>query len=122
MVDSNHSPIFSVECSIDSSLAEELKAIREKLKRLRLEKQKTTKLLDDRDFILDKNMKEINNRGQTQKMLQMELDRLCRLNQFQISSMKMSPIKSLREENQGGVIRKINFQDQQSDTSASIHK
>ncbi|PQP94394.1 high mobility group B protein 6 [Prunus yedoensis var. nudiflora] len=42
-------------------------------------------------------MKELESRGQIQKMLEIELDRIYRLNQLHTRSIRVSPIRSLRE-------------------------
>ncbi|XP_047323688.1 high mobility group B protein 6-like [Impatiens glandulifera] len=89
-------PIVIVE-SIDPSLGEELSAIKQKLERIKLEKEKTEKILKERDSLLDMKMKELQNRGEMQKMLEIEVDRLFRLKELQISCMRISPIRSLRE-------------------------
>ncbi|KAL3533632.1 hypothetical protein ACH5RR_007153 [Cinchona calisaya] len=82
---------------LDASLAEELCAIREKLERLRIEKEKTEKRLRERDSLLNMQMKELENRGEMQKMLEIEVDRLYRLKQLKLSCMRISPIRSLRD-------------------------
>lgn len=71
----------------DSSLAEELSAIREKLERLKKDKEKTEKILKERDLMLDLQMKELLNRGEMQKQLEIEVDRLFRLNELRLSCM-----------------------------------
>ncbi|XP_027066716.1 uncharacterized protein [Coffea arabica] len=86
---------FRIE-QFDSSLAEELSAIREKLERLRIEKEKTEKMLSERDLVLDLQMNELHKRGEAQKMLEIEVDRLYRLKQLKLSCMGISPIRSLR--------------------------
>lgn len=79
--DTVNKPVTNIE-SLDTSLAEELSAIRKKLERLRLEKERTEKMLDEREVILDMQMKGLQNRGEIQKMLEIEVDRLYRLNQL----------------------------------------
>ncbi|VFQ71125.1 unnamed protein product [Cuscuta campestris] len=81
----------------DSSLADELGAIREKLERLRIDKQMTEKMLRERDEAMDLRMKELMNRGEIQKELELEVDRLFRLNELRISCTKVLPIRSLRD-------------------------
>ncbi|CAI9099703.1 OLC1v1036563C1 [Oldenlandia corymbosa var. corymbosa] len=71
----------------DLSLAEELNAIREKRERLKRDKEETEKMLGERELVLDMQMKELRNRGEMQKMLEMEVDRLYRLNQLKVSCM-----------------------------------
>ncbi|KAL9428600.1 hypothetical protein AB3S75_030561 [Citrus x aurantiifolia] len=92
-------PVTNIE-SLDTSLAEELSAIRKKLERLRLEKERTEKMLDEREVILDMQMKGLQNRGEIQKMLEIEVDRLYRLNQLKSYCIRVSSIRSLREKEQ----------------------
>lgn len=75
------------ECSfeIDASLAEELSAIREKLERLRIDKEKTDGMLRERSLLLDSQMKEMVDRGMLQKHLEIEVDRLFRLKEIKLS-------------------------------------
>ncbi|XP_044474140.1 high mobility group B protein 6-like [Mangifera indica] len=86
--------------SLDASLAEELAAVRKKLERLRLDKEKTEKLLNQRDTMLDMQMKDIQYRGINQKMLELEVDRLYRLKELKSYSFRMSSIRSMREKEQ----------------------
>ncbi|CAI9768422.1 unnamed protein product [Fraxinus pennsylvanica] len=83
---SNYATHIKAECfpveSFDASLAEELSAIREKVERLRIDKQKTEKKLRERDLILDMKMEEIVQRGEVQRELEIE---------------RISPLLSLRE-------------------------
>ncbi|XP_019241997.1 PREDICTED: high mobility group B protein 6 isoform X2 [Nicotiana attenuata] len=90
-------PCIQAEVPFDSSLAEELSAIREKLERLRIDREKTEKMLKERDLLLDLQMKELFNRGELQKELELEVDRLFRLKELRLSCMKISPIRTLRE-------------------------
>ncbi|GMH30113.1 hypothetical protein Nepgr_031956 [Nepenthes gracilis] len=83
--------------SKDASLAEELSAVREKLERLRVDRERTERLLKERDLVLDLQMNELKQRGQIQKELEIEVDRLYRLKQIQVACMRTSPIRSLRE-------------------------
>ncbi|KDO35789.1 hypothetical protein CISIN_1g047149mg, partial [Citrus sinensis] len=46
--ESENKPVTNID-SLDTSLAEELSAIRKKLERLRLEKERTEKMLDERE-------------------------------------------------------------------------
>ncbi|XP_031247516.1 high mobility group B protein 6 [Pistacia vera] len=86
--------------SLDASLAEELSAMRKKLERLRLDKEKTEKMLNERDTMLDMQMKELQYRGDTQKMLEIEVDRLYRLKELKSYCLRISSIRSLREKEQ----------------------
>ncbi|KAK4766719.1 hypothetical protein SAY87_008361 [Trapa incisa] len=88
------------EATIDTSLADELSTVRKKLERLRQDKEETEKMLMERDLILEAQMKEIERRGEVQKTLEIEVDRLYRLKQLHMSCMRVSPIRSLREKQQ----------------------
>ncbi|KAL6998527.1 hypothetical protein U1Q18_008656 [Sarracenia purpurea var. burkii] len=68
--------------SLDVSLAEELSAIRQKLERLKVDKDKTEKMLIERDLVLQTNLKELGMRGEVQKQLEIEVDRLFRLKEL----------------------------------------
>ncbi|XP_057486632.1 high mobility group B protein 13-like [Actinidia eriantha] len=96
--------------SFDASLAEELSAIRERLERQRLDREKTEKMLRERDLVMEMNLKEMFKRGEVQKQLEMEVDRLFRLKELQ-SSMKISPIRSLREKQEDWKSREEQSQD-----------
>ncbi|KAL0375469.1 UNVERIFIED_CONTAM: hypothetical protein Sradi_3462600 [Sesamum radiatum] len=88
---------FPIE-SLDASLADELTAIREKLERLRIDKDKTEKMLRERELMLDLQMKEIVERGEAQKQLEIEVDRLYRLKEIKLAAcMRISPLRSLRD-------------------------
>lgn len=71
----------------DLSLAEELIAVREKRERLKIDKEKTENLLEERGLFLDMQMIELRNKGEMQRMLEIEVDRLYRLNQLKLSCM-----------------------------------
>ncbi|XP_050244163.1 uncharacterized protein LOC126692567 [Quercus robur] len=86
--------------SLDASLAEELSAIRKKMERLRSDGERTEKMLRERDLMLEMKMKEVEERGEIQKSLEIELDRLYRLKQLQSQSVRVSTIRSLREKEQ----------------------
>ncbi|GAB2229514.1 hypothetical protein Drorol1_Dr00013759 [Drosera rotundifolia] len=90
-------PTSALEYSLNSSLAEELSAVREKLERLRIDKERTDVMLRERHLVLDSNLKEVLRRGEVQKDLEIELDRLYRLKQLlHLTCLRMSPIRSLR--------------------------
>ncbi|KAI4353562.1 hypothetical protein L6164_002501 [Bauhinia variegata] len=89
---------------IDSSLAEELSAIKKKLERLRIDKEKTEKMLKERATVLDLKIKEMEEKGQIQKELEIEVDRLFRLKELKSRCMRVSPIRTLREKEQGKII------------------
>jgi len=72
---------------IDASLAEELNAVRQRLERLRLDRERTQKMLQNRTRVLDLQMVEMEQRGEFQKELEIEVDRLYRLKQLQLACM-----------------------------------
>ncbi|XP_022760937.1 uncharacterized protein LOC111307191 [Durio zibethinus] len=78
---------------LDSSLAEELSAIRKKMERLKLDKEKTEKMLKKREATLHLQMKEMEERGQIQKQLEMEVDRLFRLKELKSYCMVITKLK-----------------------------
>ncbi|KMT06510.1 hypothetical protein BVRB_7g156840 isoform B [Beta vulgaris subsp. vulgaris] len=83
--------------AMDASLAQELTAVKHKLERLKLEREKTDKMLQDRARFLQVQLIELHHRGEFQKELEIEVDRLYRLKQLKLASTRMSPIRSLRE-------------------------
>ncbi|KAL4310017.1 hypothetical protein GQ457_01G035910 [Hibiscus cannabinus] len=85
-----------------ASLAEELSGLRKKMERLRLDKEKTEKMLDGMDGVLLLQMKEMEERGQIQRQLEIQVDRLFRLKELKSYCMRISPLKSLREKQQRG--------------------
>ncbi|KAJ9543260.1 hypothetical protein OSB04_022967 [Centaurea solstitialis] len=82
------------------SLADELNAMREKMERLRLDREKTEKMLREREVMMEMKMKDLDHRGQIQKVLEMEVDRLYRLNELRSLCNRILPIRSLREKEQ----------------------
>ncbi|KAJ7950130.1 High mobility group B protein 6 [Quillaja saponaria] len=103
----NH-PIYSTPTKIqplDSSLAEELSAIKKKLERLKLDKEKTEKMLKEKDMAMEIMLKELEQRGEIQNTLEIEVDRLYRLKELRSHCMRVSPIRSLRGKEQQ---RKVN--------------
>ncbi|GLU17840.1 hypothetical protein SLE2022_341910 [Rubroshorea leprosula] len=96
-------PNYSMQTTmepLDSSLAEELSAIRKKMERLRLDNERTERMLRERGAVLDLQMKELERRGQIQKEQEIEVDRLYRLKELQSLCMRISPIRTLREKEQ----------------------
>lgn len=71
--------------ALDVSLADELSAIRQRLQRVKIDGEKTEKLLEERGRVLDLQMTDILNRGEVQKQLEMELDRLYRLKEIKLA-------------------------------------
>ncbi|KAJ6921220.1 high mobility group B protein 6-like isoform X2 [Populus alba x Populus x berolinensis] len=91
-------PTKSIIEPLDSSLAEELSAIKKKLERLRLDRERTEKMLKEREMVMmDLQMKELEQRGEVQKRLEIQVDILYRLKQVQSYSMILSPIRTLRQ-------------------------
>ncbi|KAF9680115.1 hypothetical protein SADUNF_Sadunf06G0086600 [Salix dunnii] len=90
-------PTKSIIEPLDSAIAEELSVIKKKLERLRLERERTEKMLKEREMVMDLQMKELEERGEVQKRLEIEVDRLYRLKELQSYSMIISPIRTLRE-------------------------
>ncbi|XP_060197495.1 high mobility group B protein 6 [Lycium barbarum] len=112
-------PISIIQAEpFDSSLAEELSAIREKLERLRIDREKTEKMLKERDLMLDLQMKEMLNRGEEQKELELEVDRLFRLKELRLScTLRISPIRTLREKEEekkikGDHLKELNYDEE----------
>lgn len=56
------------------------------MERLRSDRERTEKMLRERDLMLEMKMKEVEERGEIQKSLEIELDRLYRLKQLQSQS------------------------------------
>ena len=73
--------------SMDASLAEELTAVKKKLERIKSDKDKTEKMLQERDRTIEIQMNQLLQRGEFQKELELEVDRLFRLNQLKLASM-----------------------------------
>ncbi|RVW40963.1 hypothetical protein CK203_077003 [Vitis vinifera] len=82
--------------SFDASLAEELSAVRKRRERLKIEGDKVEKMLRERDLVMEMWMKEVKQRGEEQKKLEMEVDRLYRLKELRLA-VRISPIRPLRE-------------------------
>ncbi|KAK1428082.1 hypothetical protein QVD17_16910 [Tagetes erecta] len=85
------------------SLADELTAMREKMERLKADKEKTEKMLKQRELVMEMKMKELDQRGEVQKMLEIEVDRLYRLNELKSLCNRIMPIRSLRDKEQGKI-------------------
>ncbi|KAL9238951.1 hypothetical protein vseg_013316 [Gypsophila vaccaria] len=83
---------------VDQSLAEELTAVKLRLERLRLDKEKIEEKLDRRNKLLDSRMWELRERGEVQREVEIEVDRLFRLKQLRVACvLSTPPIRSLRE-------------------------
>ncbi|KAF2287989.1 hypothetical protein GH714_003766 [Hevea brasiliensis] len=76
--------------SLDVSLAAELIATKKEMERLRLDREKTEKMLNEREKVLDLQIKELEQRGEIQKTHEIEVDRLFRLKELQSWSMVSS--------------------------------
>ncbi|KAH7554664.1 hypothetical protein ACOSQ2_028131 [Xanthoceras sorbifolium] len=83
--------------TLDASLAEELSAIRKKMERLRLDRERTEKMLDERAAAMEVHMKDLQQKGEIQKTLEIEVDRLYRLNELKSYCLRISSIRTLRK-------------------------
>ncbi|KAJ9694200.1 hypothetical protein PVL29_009937 [Vitis rotundifolia] len=72
------------------------RAVRKRRERLKIEGDKVEKMLRERDLVMEMWMKEVKQRGEEQKKLEMEVDRLYRLKELR-SAVRISPIRPLRE-------------------------
>ncbi|XVF84148.1 hypothetical protein PTKIN_Ptkin17bG0002500 [Pterospermum kingtungense] len=70
--------------------------------RKKMDKEKTEKMLKERDVVVQLQMKEVEERGLIQRQLEMEVDMLFRLKELKSYNLRISPIKTLRERLQGG--------------------
>ncbi|KAK4418827.1 hypothetical protein Salat_2295500 [Sesamum alatum] len=110
------SPVKKEYFPFDASLADELTAIREKLERLRIDKEKTEKMLRERGLMLDLQMKEIIDRGEAQKHLEIEVDRLYRLKEIKLAAcMRISPLRSLRDKEEEKKMKQDHHDNNQGD-------
>ncbi|XP_068634290.1 high mobility group B protein 6 [Aristolochia californica] len=108
----NHPVVEDAIAPFDPSLAEELVAIRRKLERLRLEKEKTERVLKERDFVLEKRMRDWEKRVEEQNRVEMEIKKILKLKELK-SSWTGEPLKSLREAEREGRIKTNQFQDEE---------
>ncbi|XP_039129466.1 uncharacterized protein LOC120265590 isoform X2 [Dioscorea cayenensis subsp. rotundata] len=90
----NH-PAFSGR--LDASLAEELGVARRRRDRIRLERERTERMLGERDLVLENGMRDLVMRGEEQRRLELELLRLIGISDLGLLSGSSSPIRSLRE-------------------------
>ncbi|XP_043693944.1 high mobility group B protein 6 [Telopea speciosissima] len=97
----------SKNVSLDASLAEELSSIRKKLERLRLEKEKTEKKLREKDLLLDMHLMELQRRGESQKQVEIMVEKLLALKKLQFSCIRITPIQSLREKEQEKKLKEV---------------
>ncbi|XP_010938031.1 uncharacterized protein [Elaeis guineensis] len=104
--DKENRPIHVAEIGpLEASLAEELEAIRRRRERLRVERERMERMLRERDQVLEMAMREWERRREEQRMVGLELQRLVRLKELEVSCMRFSPVKSLRakEEEKGSM-------------------
>ena len=91
LIDKENNPIAAVAVPPavppETSLAEELSAVKKKLERMRADKERTEKMLNEKHAILDAKMKEMEERGEIQKNLEIEVDRLFRLKELKYRCM-----------------------------------
>uniref|UniRef100_A0A7N0T6U1 Uncharacterized protein n=1 Tax=Kalanchoe fedtschenkoi TaxID=63787 RepID=A0A7N0T6U1_KALFE len=80
----------------DSSLGEELIEARKRVERLKLDKEKTEEKLKERDALFELWREGLETRGKEQIKLEIEMDRLYRINELRALT-RISPIRSLRE-------------------------
>ncbi|KAL8214822.1 hypothetical protein R6Q57_004271 [Mikania cordata] len=92
--------VAAISLQFEVSLADELTAMREKMERLKADKEKTEKMLRERGLMMEMKMKELDRRGEIQKALEIEVDRLYRLNELKSLCNRIQPIRSLREKEQ----------------------
>ncbi|CAJ1812165.1 unnamed protein product [Sphenostylis stenocarpa] len=108
LIDKENNPIATVAipeaAPPETSLAEELSAVKKKLERLKADKDRTEKMLNEKYAILDAKMKEMEERGEIQKNLEIEVDRLFRLKELKNRCMRVSPMRTLREKEQGKIV------------------
>ncbi|KAK7394950.1 hypothetical protein VNO78_15491 [Psophocarpus tetragonolobus] len=108
VIDKENNPISAVAIPAaqpaETSLAEELIAVKKKLERMKEEKERTEKMLNEKHEMLDAKMKEMEERGEIQKNLEIEVDRLFRLKELKYRCMRVSPMRTLREKEQGKIM------------------
>ncbi|XP_039129465.1 uncharacterized protein LOC120265590 isoform X1 [Dioscorea cayenensis subsp. rotundata] len=112
----NH-PAFSGR--LDASLAEELGVARRRRDRIRLERERTERMLGERDLVLENGMRDLVMRGEEQRRLELELLRLIGISDLGLLSGSSSPIRSLREREEerrnkdaGSALQAIEFEDE----------
>jgi len=98
LIDKENNPIAAVSIPAaappETSLAEELSAVKKKLERMKADKDRTEKILNEKDTMLDAKMKEMEERGEIQKNFEIEVDRLFRLKELKNRCMVCSTIES----------------------------
>ncbi|OIV98537.1 hypothetical protein TanjilG_12123 [Lupinus angustifolius] len=88
----------------DSTLAEELEAIKKRIERLRNDREITEKILNEREMILNEKMNDLEQRGEIQKDMEIQVDRLFRLKELKFRCMRVSPMRTLREKEQQKIV------------------
>ncbi|XP_027929463.1 uncharacterized protein LOC114185758 isoform X2 [Vigna unguiculata] len=108
LIDKENNPMAAVlipaAAPPETSLAEELSAVKKKLERMKADKDRTEKILNEKHAMLDVKMKEMEERGEIQKNLEIEVDRLFRLKELKNRCMRVSPMRTLREKEQGKIV------------------
>ncbi|KAK7374087.1 hypothetical protein VNO80_07513 [Phaseolus coccineus] len=108
LIDKENIPIAAVSIPAaappETSLAEELSAVKKKLERMKGDKDRTEKILNEKHAMLDVKMKEMEERGEIQKNFEIEVDRLFRLKELKNRCMRVSPMRTLREKEQGKIV------------------
>ncbi|WVZ07971.1 hypothetical protein V8G54_021317 [Vigna mungo] len=108
LIDKENNPMAAVSIPAaappETSLAEELSAVKKKLERMKEDKDRTEKILNEKHAMLDVKMKEMEERGEIQKNLEIEVDRLFRLKELKNRCMRVSPMRTLREKEQGKIV------------------
>jgi len=96
LIDKENNPIAAVAVPPavppETSLAEELSAVKKKLERMRADKERTEKILNEKHALLDAWMKEMEERGENQKNFEIEVDRLFRLKELKYRCMVRTTI------------------------------
>lgn len=82
---------------LETSLAEELSAMKKKLERLRADKEKTEKMLKEREALLDAKMKEMEEKSEIQKNLEIQVDRLFRLKELKYRCMVRNSLTNISD-------------------------
>ncbi|KAK7287081.1 hypothetical protein RIF29_00110 [Crotalaria pallida] len=100
LIDKENRREMSDATAAAGSLGDELEAIKKKMERMRMDRERTEKMLEERGRVMDAKMKELEERGEVQKMMEIQVDRLFRLKELKSRCMRVSPIRTLREKEQ----------------------
>ncbi|KAH1045111.1 hypothetical protein GYH30_026352 [Glycine max] len=124
LIDKENNPIAAVAVPPavppETSLAEELSAVKKKLERMRADKERTEKILNEKHALLDAWMKEMEERGEIQKNFEIEVDRLFRLKELKYRCMRVSPMRTLREKEQGKIVNEAPSQSSEVKTEETM--